>query len=181
MPKKKEILLPQDFFARLRNRHLLLDTSFFGDYSAHPEIFLDFVNSCKEHGITLVTIMPVVTEFTQGSDTQAIFNAKTALINEIIDYLLPIHPGVFKTEIPWLVENYGQVGKKVSLTDFCLAATTKIHNTDLLLVTKNPHDFPTSIFSVDCYFLLRLERALQVYGVYTYKQIVREDSDEAPF
>lgn len=182
MPKKNEILLPQDFFTRLRNKHLLLDSSFFGDYSAYPEMFHGFVNECKANDITFVTIMPVVAEFTRGSDTQAIFTAKTSLINEIIDYLLPVHPNVFGVEVPWLVEKYGQSGKKMSTTDFALAATTKIHKTDLVLVTKNPQDFPTTVFTVDCYFLLRLERALQVYGIYCYKdQETIIDANEPPF
>ncbi len=169
MSGREKILLPQDFFQRLQNKHLLLDTSFFGDYSSYPEIFSNFVAECRSNNITLVTIIPVVAEFTKGSDTKNIFKQKTLLIKEIIgDYLLPILPKVFTEEIPWLVEKYGQAGKAVSLTDFCLAAMTKIHAKDLCLLTKNPKDFLASIFNLKTYFLIQLERGLQVYGIYFY-------------
>jgi hypothetical protein len=149
----------------------LLDTSFFGDYSAYPEIFFDFVSQCKKNAVTLVTIAPVIAEFTRGFDSAKIFQDKTNLIKEIVgDYLLPIHPDVFSKEIPWLVEKYGQAGKAISLTDFSLGAMIKIHKADLCLVTKNPADFPTSIFSLESHFLLELERGLQVYGIYCYKK-----------
>lgn len=146
----------------------MLDTSFFGDYSSYPEIFLDFVNTCKENEITFVTNVPVVTEFSKGSDTELIFSEKTALIKKVVDYLLPVTPAVFQTEVPWLTDRYGQAGRSVSTTDFILAAQTKIHVNDLCLVTKNPHDFPMSLFSVKTYFLIQLERALQVYGIYYF-------------
>lgn len=165
-----KIILPPDFFQLLHNKHLLLDTSFFGDYSSYPEDFGKFVNSCKKHGITFVTNVAVVTEFSRGSDTTQIYAQKTALVETIIDFVLPITPQVFLEEIPWLTEKYGQMGKVVSLTDFILAAQTKQHSTDLCLLTKNPKDFPTSIFSVKTHLLLELERGLQVYGVYYYKK-----------
>ena len=172
MSRKKisQILLPHDFFLKLKHKHLLLDTSFFGDYAAYPETFLDFVEKCRENNITLVTIVPVITEFTRGSETSEIYTQKKTLINNVIgEYILPLRADVFTEVFPWLVEKYGQVGKTVSITDFCLAALTKIHKHDLCLLTKNPKDFPTSIFSVECYFLLELDRALQVYGIYLYK------------
>lgn len=113
--------------------------------------------------MTLVTIVPVVVEFTRGSDNTRIYNEKTLLIKDVVgDYLLPIVPKVFYEEIPNLVEKYGQDGKKVSLTDFTLAAMTKIHKRDLFLLTKNPQDFPTTIFGVESYFLLKLKIGLQV-------------------
>lgn len=181
MPKNNKILLPPDFFAQLHNKHLLLDTSFFGDYSSYPETFLDFINQCKENNVTLVTIVPVVAEFTRGSDNMDIFINKTQLIERIVDkYLLPIHPDVFTKEIPWLVEKYGQDGKAVSLTDFSLAAMIKIHKTDLYLLTKNPKDFPTYIFTLKSHFLLELERGLQVYGVYCYEEIIKTDKTKTP-
>lgn len=171
MPKKSKILLSEDFFLHLHDKHLLLDSSFFADYSSYPETFTDFTNQCKANGVTLATIMPVFAEFTRGSDTSAIFKNKTLLIKEIVgECLLPIHQTVFTEEVPWLVEKYGQAGKAMSLTDFCLAAVTKIHKTDLRLLTKNPKDFPSSIFEVDAYFLLQLERGLQVYGIYCYRE-----------
>lgn len=170
MQKNEKIIFPQDFFQRLNKKHLLLDTSFFGDYSSHPNVFVDFVEKCKEQEITFVTNVPVVTEFLRGSDKPDIFNQKSALIKKIIgDYLLPVTPSILNEEVPWLVENYGQIGKSISITDFILAAQTKAHS-DLYLVTKNPSDFPSSIFSVKTYFLLQLERGLQVYGIYCFEQ-----------
>ncbi|MFZ1721542.1 MAG: hypothetical protein WAU07_03480 [Microgenomates group bacterium] len=146
-----------------------MDTSFFGDYAAYPDIFIDFVTKCRDHNITLVTIVPVVAEFTRGSETPDIYKKKTLLIKEIVgEHILSIHPNVFGKEVIKLVEEYGQTGKAVSITDYCLAAMTKIYKVDLCLLTKNPKDFPTSIFAVECYFLLQLNRALQVYGIYTF-------------
>ncbi len=144
-------------------------------------MFGNFVEECRKNQIILVTNAAVTTEFSKGSDTAQIFIEKSALVNNLIDYLLPILPDVFNVEIPWLTEQYGQIGKSVSTTDFILAAQTKMHPNDLCLVTKNPKDFPTSIFSVQTYFLLQLERGLQVYGVYFYehgKAKETENSDE---
>lgn len=182
MPNKSELLLPQDFFQRLHNKHLLLDTSFFGDYSAYPETFHGFVQSCRDSEITLVTVAPVITEFTKGSDTPQIYADKSELVKEVVqDYILNIHPKVFLKEIPLLTKEYGQRGKAVSMTDFILAAMTKIYKNDLCLLTKNPKDFPTSIFTMEGYFLLKLDRALQVYGVYSYDNSAAVSDDDPPF
>lgn len=114
--------------------------------------------------------MPVATEFLRGSDTNEIFVKKNILIVNIIDYFLPITPKILNKEVPSLIDKYGQVGKSTSVTDFILAAQTKVHSRDLCLLTKNPRDFPTTIFSVKTYFLLQLERALQIYGIYCYEE-----------
>ncbi len=154
---------------------MLLDTSFFIDYSIHSEAFVDFVVDCKKNNVIFVTNVPVVTEFCRGSENHEVFAKKIALVSSIIDYLLPINPNVFEKELPWLVENYAQDGKKVSLTDFILGAQTKIHNHDLCLLTKNPTDFLSSIFTYKTHFLLQLERGLQVYGVYFYSEPIESD------
>jgi hypothetical protein len=184
----EKIILPPDFFQLLQYKHLLLDTSFFGDYSSYPEVFFEFVEDCKKNSITLVTNIAVSTEFTRGSDTPSIFIQKTALVKKIIDSFLPINSNIFDIEIPLLTERYGQIGKSISVTDFVLAAQTKLYSNDLCLLTKNPKDFPSSIFTLKTHFLLRLERGLQVYGVYCYQKEKPENESndqerelEAPF
>lgn len=113
--------------------------------------------------------MAVATEFTRGSDTLEIYLEKTTLVKNVVDLLLPINPNILNQEISWLTKHYGQIGKNISLTDFILAAQTKFHYRDLCLLTKNPKDFPTTIFSVKTHFLLQIDRGLQVYGVYFYE------------
>jgi predicted nucleic acid-binding protein len=165
----EKILIPPDFHQILRNKHILLDTSFFIDYSNHSSAFFDFTIEAKTNDITFVTNVPVVTEFTKGSENAEKFAEKTALVNTIIDYLLPIPPSVFTHELPSIVEKYGKSGATCSVTDMILASQIKMHANDLFLVTKNPNDFPSKVFVLKTYFLLQLNRALQVYGIYSYE------------
>jgi len=179
--KHEQLFLDPEFFQALHNKHLLLDTSFFGDYASHPTLLIEFVENCKKNDVILATTMPVVTEFTGGSDTPVIYKSKIELVKSVTEYFLPISANVFQTAVPWLTEQYGQIGKAISMTDFMLAALINIHP-DLCLLTKNPQDFPTSVFKVKTYFLLQLERALQVYGVYCFEQsTATQVSGDIPF
>lgn len=168
LKNNKKLHLPPDFFHLLRYKSLLLDTSFFGDCAAHPEIFADFVDQCRKLQLSLVTNTHVIVEFFRGFDTQKILDDKKALVKNIATHVLAIESEVFASESLWLVEQYGQMGSKVSTTDFLLAAQTKIHAPDVCLITKNPKDFPRKIFALKTSFLLQLERELQVYAVLQY-------------
>lgn len=167
--KTARIILSPDFYDQVRLKHILLDTSFFGDSTAYPTVFLEFLERSKENEVTFVTIDPVVAEFTRGAESEGILNLKLETIKKIIDVVMPILPDYLSKYVPQLIKKYKSMGRGVSLTDFLLAATLMHHKHDMLLLTKNPSDFPLYVFSLKCYVVLSLNRALQIYGVYAYE------------
>ncbi len=166
-----EIQLPQDFFTNLAGKHLLLDTNVFIDASNHPKEFFYFFKQCRKYKVTLVTCQPVVIEFTSGSESSKICQEKEKLISQIVsDYKLPLKPSIFEKTIPYLIERYKGFGKRVSLTDYILGALLMQYGENIFLLTKNPRDFPPSVFCCETHFVIKMNRALQIYGVYVYEK-----------
>jgi len=162
---KNEITFAQNFFTSLESKHLLLDTSVFIDASRYKPTFQDFFLKCKKNNVTLVTIDPVKIEFTRGSENKTKLEVKKQFINSIVGFTLPIAQSIFNKTIPELIQSYQEIGKSISLTDLILAATTVNHSHDLYLLTKNPKDFPRSVFNLNTHMVIDLKRELQVYAV----------------
>lgn len=138
----------------------------FIDALLHPREFAVFFNDCKKADITLVTIDPVIAEFTSGAESKTRLKEKIDFVNGIITFQLPITPDVITKNIPLLIAKYGPKGKGVSHVDYLLAGMLVKHANDLLLLTKNAKDFPTSIFDLCSHFVISIDRSLQTYGVY---------------
>lgn len=179
--KKIQIIYAPKFFNYLKDKHLLLDTSVFIDTLSHEKEFIDFFDKCKKNNTFLVTIDPVKIEFNRGAENQSRLKVKRQLINSIVDYCLPIHASVYDQHIPFLVEKYREGGKTVSLTDFFLGSLLIQHQKDLCLLTKNPKDFPLSIFQLKSYVILKMNRALQVYAVLIFKNVKKDSKKDKNF
>ncbi len=102
---------------------MLFDTCVFIDAMSHKQEFGDFFKNCKKNDITLVTIDPVVFEFTQGAENPDKLESKIKFISGIVDYILPINSDLFTKYIPSLILEYKENGKGLSITDLLLGAT----------------------------------------------------------
>jgi len=139
------------------------------DTSLHPAAWTPFLARCKEQRITLVTIRPVEVEFCNGAESSEKLNTKRELVKNIVDdFILPINSCIFEKYLPSLVAKYGQYGRGISLTDYILAGCLMQHARDMLLLTKNPSDFPSACFQLESHILLSQFRTLQCYGIYAY-------------
>ena len=173
------ITIPQNFFDILKDKHLLLDTSVFIDVSNHPIEFAGFFEQCKKNEVFLTTIFPVQIEFIKGISYQEIQERKK-LISDIIadeyssksekkEYLLPFDKNIFQ-HFEFLLGKYKQDGNRVSLTDLSLGATLINYGPQVMLLTKNNIDFPTSIFSRKTHLLIEMKKTIQPYGIYSYEK-----------
>lgn len=167
---KIHIYTSDNFYSGLSGKHLLLDTNVFIDAFNHPEAFGTFFQDCTDNDITLTTIDAVVIEFTTGSENEDKLAQKSEFVHAIVqDYVL--HSSLqTSTHLHELVKLYKHYGKGVSVCDYLLAASLKQYRGHLYLLTKNPKDFPTSVFSYESHIILQMERALQIFGVYNYKE-----------
>jgi len=163
------IIKAEGLLGLLKNKHLLLDTSVFIDAFNHFEEFARFFNECKRGNVTIVTVSPVIAEFTKGVENTKKLSEKLSFVDSIIDIKLPISPDIINKYIPNLVSQYKAKGKSVSYVDFILAGLVDKYERDLVLLTKNPVDFPLSVFNLYSYFVIKMDRALQVYGIYQAK------------
>lgn len=162
-----KIVLPEDFFLILKNHHLLLDTNVFIDTSISTSEFTEFFKQLKLNDVTIVTIDAVITEFVKGTPDQQKFEAKLALVNEIIETRLPVTKEVFDN-IESLLRLYKEEGKGVSVVDLLLGGILVQYPKNLFLLTKNTTDFPTNIFNLATHLNLMHRKAIQSYGVYNF-------------
>ncbi|MBI4097384.1 MAG: type II toxin-antitoxin system VapC family toxin [Candidatus Levybacteria bacterium] len=132
----------------------------------------------------LATIDAVILEFIKGAQSNEKLKEKKKFVEQIIESYLHEDRKIFSYAFK-LVEMYKEEGKSVSMTDFILGATLMYyHKNNLLLLTKNPSDFPTNIFKLKTYMNLFHRKAIQSYGVYSFEQDnqeVRKQDAEAPF
>jgi predicted nucleic acid-binding protein len=140
----------------------LLDTSFFIDAARYS--FDSFVSKLVDHDVSLVTIDVVKAEFMKGSNV-AQREKKTGLINRIIEGILPTNPEIHSEVIHTLISNFGEKAKGISIPDIIIGAVLQQYDSDLLLLTKNPKDFPKPLTKLETYFLMDLDQGLHTYAV----------------
>src|SRR3990172_8649951 len=150
----------------LSNSTFLLDTNFFIDSYSRIEDFEGLVTEFKSNNIVLTSINLVKYEFIR-SKTIDVVKKKEKYFNEIVSVVLPFDNQA-EQYIVGIIEQYRQFMEGVSLTDLLLAACLKRYH-GLYLLTRDHHDFPTTIF--DRIHIFNIESAIDIktYGVYTYK------------
>lgn len=167
--EKATILLAPRFFQILSGKHILLDNSVFIDATNHSQAFFELFAQMKQVGAKLVTVDQVAFEFTKGGQSKDVVLAKREQIAEIVELSnLPIRPEVYSTLVPDLIERYGEIGKAISITDLLLAGVLQSYRNDMLLLTKNPRDFPSSVFTLQSHLILQTRQSLHIYGVFGY-------------
>lgn len=127
-----KIIIPEDFYQTVKNRHILLDTNIFVDASINPRRFSEFFNSLKDNDTTVVTLDVVRIEFLQGASDQLKYKAKQTLIDKIVDAVIPFDNRTFE-HCYTLIQEYKEKGKSLSATDYLLGATTMRYANHLFL------------------------------------------------
>ena len=159
-----KIITPSSFYDSVKNYHLLLDCSFFIDSAIYSKEFKKLVKKLKENNNTFVTIDVIKAEFTVGTQNKGSLDSKNKLIDQIVDYVLPTPPDIFNKHLHSLIETYGPKGKGLSIADLILGSSLQRYS-DILLLTKNPKDFPKPLTKLNTYFLMDLDKGLQTYAL----------------
>lgn len=166
---KIHIDITASFFTLSNNKTILLDTNFFIDALLHLEEFESLILQLKTNGTRLITIEPVIIEFLKGLPNKEKFDERIQLISKTADEIFPVSADTLRYST-YLVEQYGEDGKGMSVVDIILGGIILEYRNNLLLLTKNTTDFPTNIFAFKSYFHLVLKRAIQVYALYGYEK-----------
>ena len=162
------VLLPSRLIDELKNSYLLLDTCVFYDAYKYGEVFTTFFDSLKKERCVLLTIFPVVVEFSRNSDTIKEYKSRREFIKTIVGVVLPIERTLIK-DVEELVLAYRNHGKHTSLTDFFLAGTLKRYR-GLFLMTRNNKDFPIEIFDRRGIICNDAGQEPQFYGIYKFSE-----------
>lgn len=133
----------------LSNKHLLLDSTVFIDASKSDE-FLSLLTNISAKGCDLMTIPSVMYEFTRNSDTINGYNERQEFIKKLgvtvhnkIEEVLEKEQ-VFKIAY---AKAFSKNDKGPSYTDALLCAVAyKYRKNNLLLMTANHKDIPSSMF-----------------------------------
>ncbi|MBI3619989.1 hypothetical protein HY214_02485 [Candidatus Roizmanbacteria bacterium] len=120
----------------------------------------------KDLNVTLVTIKPVVIEFTSGSADKERARVKREYLDKIVESLLPITEEIYDKAISLVVE-YGLAGKDLGVTNFLLGSLLQKYSGNLLLFSRNTNDFLTNLFSVKTIVNMIHKRAIWSYGLYS--------------
>ncbi|MBU0979069.1 hypothetical protein KKF92_04570 [Patescibacteria group bacterium] len=173
------IIIPSSLNRTVRNKHLLFDTSFFIDYEDHKDEFVDFLGRIKKLNCTLVTVDQVAIEFIKGSKSEEDMQKRLTLIQSCIESYLPVSAQVYSQQIQELILNYGRRSASADITDLVLGVLAKNHQKDLLILTKNSHDFPSHLFKLKSHFLLQNKKSntVQIYCIYQYRMGENIDSE----
>lgn len=169
------VLTPaENLFDISKNKHLLLDTSFFGDYKTYPDEFGKLHNELKDKSVTLITLDCVRVEYAKGATTSEEFNTRLLFVNAVVDKVLS---GDFlsKTknvnsviEDRYLKKLPPQKRKGTlegaSYADLLLAATLYTFRNHIYLISKNYNHLPFSIIS---HITLYKENKIESFAIYT--------------
>ena len=157
------IIFQENFLSKIEGKHLLLDTSFFIDATINQTNFQKIIQKLKDNGNILVTTDIVKAEFLKGTEIKN-REIKENLMTEIVDSILTTTPDIINKYIHLLSKKYGTNGRGISIGDLLIGATLQRYPNDLLLVTKNPKDFPKPTTKLITYFLMDKNKALQIYA-----------------
>lgn len=163
-----QIDYPRTLLPLLKHRHVLLDTNVFIDAFINPVEFAKFFNLLKDNDTILTTIEVVRAEFVKGFATEGKYDERCEVIDNLIEYSMPITSRTFET-LDLLVKEYKQEGAALSMTDLLIGATLRFYSGNLLLMTKDLSDFPQNIFKLEGHFQLIHRKAIQSYGILSYR------------
>lgn len=161
------IQIPPAFLGSVKGKHILLDTNLFRD-AANKSTLLDFFNTLKSHGATLITIDFVKYELLKGSFDLNKFKAREQSINNIVDVIVPVTPPVY-SKVYELIKEYGIEGTAISVTDLFLGAMLMLYKSNLFLITRDTTDFIQRIFELTAIINVPHAKGIFTYGVYQYK------------
>ena len=153
--------------------HLLLDSTTLINASKSTD-FLELLKSIRAAGCTLVTIPPVIYEFTRWADKPERVKELKEFIEALkIDVIPKVEEMILKqSEIFTLIYNNQfkeREKKKPSYTDSLLCAMMYKHrNSDMRLITANFKDIPRGLF--DRVDVITMERGNELFteGIYTF-------------
>ena len=165
-----------------RESWIVLDTNFLIDLFSHQESYAVIFQQIRDGENTIVSIHQVRTEFIR-SKTKDVVRSKSKLFNKLVESLIPIDKQICELVQP-TIETYGQDIEGVSLTDIYLACVIQRYS-QVYLLTRDHHDFPTRLFDRAHIFHIELNKEIKTYALYQYRKPEEKKIDaeieEIPF
>lgn len=161
-------LYPPLILSELRDHHIFLDTGVFITASKSKSFVELLVKLRKESNCSFTTIESVVFEFTNGSDSIDIYNARLELLNSLIDSITPV--GFLRSISDFYVVMAKVNAQNKAYTDFLLAACLyNFQHAPTALISTDLKALP-SFFPRD--FIITVEQdstsAIRNLGVYSF-------------
>lgn len=154
-------------YHKIRGKRLLIDTNFLLDYLRHYGDYVSVVNDIIANGVEFTTIDPVLIEYYKGVDTNHHLKVKTELFDKTLNKIYPISPRTIENTRQMSLA-YRKDCAQISATDLLLAGTLKEKNKELILLTRNHQDFPTTIFDRIGIINVELKRTVNSYSLIKY-------------
>lgn len=155
--------------SNLKYKHLLVDTNFLIDAIKYPHIFSELIEKLKITPCHLISIEPVLYEFTQGSKSLEEYKKRLTFYKDIIDTTLPVEKTV--------VENVTNLSKMLlrrsmhlSYVDCLLLASVIKYNHRVYLLSKDRSDINVSLFPVVINLITDTGENNCVFSIYDYNE-----------
>lgn len=162
-----EIIYPTTLFTSLKNKHLLLDSNIFRDFAMSPEKFSEFFNKLKSNDVTLCGLDVVKFEMLKGSQSLDKYKSRDKFLADILDDILV--PDIeLNNNVYSLIQEFGERGSAISLTDLYLGAALKRYKQNIYLMTRDTSDFVQNIFDLKFIVNATHTRGIFTYGIYQY-------------
>lgn len=157
-----------EFYKNLEEKYLLLDTSVFIDclMEGNGNKFKTFIQDIKKRRISLMIPHEVKIEYLKGSKSAIEFEQRKKLVDEVIDYIIPI-PEDLPAYTEKICLEMGQRGAKANYVDILLGSLL-IKYPQLRLLTKNITDFPSNVYTMEGFVTMIYESSILNYGLYKY-------------
>lgn len=162
-----EIIYPTTLITSLKNKHLLLDSNVFRDFAMSPEKFSEFFNKLKNNDVTLCGLDVVKFEMLKGSQTIEKYKSREKLLTDILDDIL-ISDIELNSIVYSLIQEFGERGSSLNLTDLYLGAALKRYKQNIYLMTRDTSDFVQNIFDLKFIVNATHTRGILTYGIYQY-------------
>lgn len=165
-----KIIYPPELKPFLKDKHLLLDTNIFRDFSSKSTSYTNFFNDLKKDNVTFATIDLVRYELLKGSSDNLKYEARDNLINDIVDVIIPVIPKTCDL-VYELIKEYGVEGSAVGITDLYLGSMLMHYKENICLMTRDTSDFIERIFSLQFVINVQHQKGIYTYGIYQYKKL----------
>lgn len=162
----------------LKNKFLLIDTSFLIDSIKYLSAFDNFLELVQQSNCSLFTIDAVLYEFTQGRPAKE-YKDRIDYIDHFLEAIIPLPPQA-STEVSDLSKAMFHKNAHISYTDMLLLVTLMKYSHNTYLLTKDRTDIPISLFPIVMSFAVEVsgkDLGTQncFYSVYSFDREVHKD------
>ena len=172
----KSLVFDKEYLESIKEKLIILDNTFLVDLSKdNDDELVDFLNTLKENGCSLVTIPEVFQEFTRGAKSLSQYEKYEEIFNSLGIEIIRNFDRAFRGEATKkFMIAYNNETNRASLTDSRLAGCLFAYNQveDMRLITANYKDMPEALLKRDSIFAYDMGGEIRTHGIYR----VQDDS-----